>query len=59
MISILLFSLSSACFVAMVLPSRPTQAHQTLETYYVCGPESLPNTEMEVALPALAGEPRA
>ena len=59
MISILLFSLSSACFVAMILPTRSTQAYPTLETYYVCDSESLLNNEMEVALPAFAGEPRA
>ena len=59
MISSLLFSLSALCFVGMLLPRRPTQPRQSLETYYVCDPESLPSTDSAVASSAFAGEPRA
>jgi hypothetical protein len=55
MVSPLLFSLSAACFVAMFLPQRPSRPRQQLETYYVCGTESLPNSESEVGSSALAG----
>ena len=58
MISSLFFTLSGLCFVAMFLPQRSSQARQQLETYYVCDPESHPNSEMEVASPALVGESR-
>ena len=58
MISPLLFSLSALCFVAMFLPTRPSQARQSLETYYVCDPESYPSPESEVASLAMAGESR-
>jgi hypothetical protein len=55
MISSLLFSMSALCFVAMFLPQRPSRPRQSLETYFVCDPESYPSSEKEVALPALAG----
>ena len=58
MISSLLFSLSALCFVAMFLPTRPSQARQTLETYYVCDPESYPDSDREEASLALAGDAR-
>ena len=55
MVSSLLFSMSAACFLAMFLPQRPSRPRQQLETYYVCGPESFPNSESEVGPSALAG----
>lgn len=54
MISIVLFSLSALCFLAMFLPQRPSHRQQ-LETYYVCDPESLPNRQQEAASTALVG----
>lgn len=58
MISYLLFSLSALCFVAIILPQRPTRPRQQLETYFVCDPESHQNSENDAALSALAGSPR-
>jgi hypothetical protein len=55
MVSPLLFSLSAACFVAMFLPQRPSRPRQELETYYVCGNESLLNPESEVGSSAFSG----
>jgi len=55
MVSSLLFAMSAACFVAMFLPPRPSRPCPTLETYYVCGPESHPSTESETRSSALAG----
>jgi hypothetical protein len=55
MISSLLFSLSALCFVAMLLPKRSSQAGHQLETYYVCDPESFPNSDRNVPSLAMAG----
>ena len=58
MISSLLFSMSALCFVAMFVPQRPRQPRPQVETYYVCDPDSRPESQMEFASPAMAGELR-
>jgi hypothetical protein len=58
MISSLMFTMSAACFVALFFAPKPRQTCQSLETYYVCGPESHPDSEQNVASLAIAGESR-